>query len=209
MLSRSNWSVSAKKTSDNQGSLNAIKTPSLQRSNFVFQRDIPDKLASKNLPSKVVMAKYKNRLNISTLLSCLMSHTGWDSCRTCVFICGNLFPSILGILCSDIKTLNIISGMVMSPLIDCSKAWSKNHEALLVLCGAGIAEWVSALDWLSLRYAAIITLPVSTLYHTCFICGQRCKWWSRRPKLTSSVISDIKPIIYIYFFLHMHRNIIK
>ena len=29
------------------------------------------------------------------------------------------------------------------------------------------------------------------LYHTCFICGQRCKWWSRRPKLTSSVISDV------------------
>ena len=27
--------------------------------------------------------------------------------------------------------------------------------------GAGIAERVSALDWLSLRYAAIITLPVS------------------------------------------------
>ena len=28
-------------------------------------------------------------------------------------------------------------------------------------CGAGIAERVSAMDWLSLRYAAIITLPVS------------------------------------------------
>ena len=41
-------------------------------------------------------------------------------------------------------------------------------------------------------------LPLSkALYHTCFICGQRCKWWSRRPKLTSSVISDVKPIIYI------------
>ena len=77
------------------------------------------------------------------------------------------------------------------------------------LSGAGIAERVSALDWLSLHYAAIITLPVSNprlvplskaLYHTCFICGQRCKWWSRRPKLTSSVISDVKPIIYIFFF---------
>ena len=40
------------------------------------------------------------------------------------------------------------------------------------------------------------------LYHTCFICGQRCKWWSRRPKLTSSVISDIKPIIYILLFFN-------
>ena len=40
------------------------------------------------------------------------------------------------------------------------------------------------------------------LYHTCFICGQRCKRWSHRPKLTSSVISDVKPIIYFFFFLH-------
>ena len=45
-------------------------------------------------------------------------------------------------------------------------------------------------------------VPLSkALYHTCFICGQRCKWWSRWPKLTSSVISDVKPIIYI---LHLH-----
>ena len=36
------------------------------------------------------------------------------------------------------------------------------------------------------------------LYHTCFICGQRCKCWSHRPKLTSSMISDVKPIIYIF-----------
>ena len=42
-------------------------------------------------------------------------------------------------------------------------------------------------------------MPLSkTLYHTCFICGQRCKCWSRLPKLTSSVISDVKPIIYIF-----------
>ena len=45
-------------------------------------------------------------------------------------------------------------------------------------------------------------VPLSkALYHTCFICGQRCKRWSRRPKLTSSVISDVKPIIYIYILL--------
>ena len=42
------------------------------------------------------------------------------------------------------------------------------------------------------------------LYHTCFICGQRCKWWSRQPKLTSSVISDIKPIIYIYILYYIY-----
>ena len=40
------------------------------------------------------------------------------------------------------------------------------------------------------------------LYHTCFIWGQRCKWWSRRPKLTPSVISDVKPIIYIFFYIY-------
>ena len=45
-------------------------------------------------------------------------------------------------------------------------------------------------------------MPLSkALYHTCFFCGQRCKCWSRRPQLTSSVISDVKPIIYI---LHLH-----
>ena len=36
------------------------------------------------------------------------------------------------------------------------------------------------------------------LYHTCFISGQRCKLWSRRPKLTSSVISDVRSTIYIF-----------
>ena len=46
-------------------------------------------------------------------------------------------------------------------------------------------------------------MPLSkVLYHTCFICRQRCKWWSRRPKLTSSVISDVKPIICIFTFIH-------
>ena len=45
-----------------------------------------------------------------------------------------------------------------------------------------------------------LVLVSKALYHTCFICGRRCKWWSRRPKLTSSVISDVKPIIYIYIY---------
>ena len=68
---------------------------------------------------------------------------------------------------------------------------------------------------LLLRCAAIITLrcvfepqrlPLSkALYHTCFICGQRCKCWSRRLKLTSSVISDVKPIIYIYIYIYILR----
>ena len=42
------------------------------------------------------------------------------------------------------------------------------------------------------------------LYHACFICGQSCKWWSHRPKLTSSVISDVTPIIYIFTRLGMN-----
>ena len=78
--------------------------------------------------------------------------------------------------------------------------------SIVTVSGAGIAEQVSALDWLSLRYgnhyAACFEhrlVPLSkVLYHTCFICGQRCKWWSRPPKLTLSVISDVKPIIYVH-----------
>ena len=38
---------------------------------------------------------------------------------------------------------------------------SSHQRQSLLYDGAGIAERVSALDWLSLRYAAIITLPVS------------------------------------------------
>ena len=46
--------------------------------------------------------------------------------------------------------------------------------------------------------------PLSkALYHICVICGQRCKWWACRPKLSSSVISDVKSIIYIYI-LYLH-----
>ena len=47
-----------------------------------------------------------------------------------------------------------------------------------------------------------LALLSKALYHTCFICGQRCKRWFRRPKLTSSVISDVKPIIYILHFVN-------
>ena len=51
-------------------------------------------------------------------------------------------------------------------------------------------------------YAACVDprlVPLSkALYHTCFIFGQRCKWWSCRLKWTLSAISDVKPIIYIY-----------
>ena len=37
--------------------------------------------------------------------------------------------------------------------------------------------------------------------HTCFIHEQGCKWWSRLPKMTSSVISDVKPVIHFFTFL--------
>ena len=37
------------------------------------------------------------------------------------------------------------------------------------------------------------------LYRAWLICGRICKWWFRRPKLTSSVISDVKGIFYICF----------
>ena len=40
----------------------------------------------------------------------------------------------------------------------------------------------------------------------CFICGQRCKCWSHQPILTSSVISDIKHIIYICVSIKINYN---
>ena len=43
-----------------------------------------------------------------------------------------------------------------------------------------------------------LVLLSEALYHACFMSGQRCNWWSRRPKLTSLVISDVKRIIYIF-----------
>ena len=71
--------------------------------------------------------------------------------------------------------------------------------------GAGIAERVSALAIASLcgnhcvaGFEPRLVSLIKALYHTSFICGQRCKCWYRRPKLTSSVISDVKPIIYIF-----------
>ena len=52
---------------------------------------------------------------------------------------------------------------------------------------------------INLSITSRLVLQSKALYHTCFICGQRCKCWTRRPKLTSSVISDVKPIIYIFY----------
>ena len=45
------------------------------------------------------------------------------------------------------------------------------------------------------------------LHHTCFIGGQGCKWRSRRPKPTLSVISDVEHIIYIYLFTFYIYNL--
>ena len=50
-------------------------------------------------------------------------------------------------------------------------------------------------------FVSRLVLLSKALYHACFICGQRYKWWSRWPKLTSLVISDVKPIIYIYIYI--------
>ena len=59
------------------------------------------------------------------------------------------------------------------------------------------------LDHYVAGFESRLVLLSKALYHTCFICGQRCKCWSRRPKLTSSVISDVKPIIYILSHLDL------
>ena len=50
-------------------------------------------------------------------------------------------------------------------------------------------------------------VPLSkALYCTCFIRGQGCKSWSCRSKLTLSVISDVKPIIYSFIFTVLPCN---
>ena len=54
------------------------------------------------------------------------------------------------------------------------------------------------------KWVRIQLVPLSkALYHTCFICGWICKWWAHRWKLTSSVISHIKPIVYIYIYFFL------
>ena len=50
-------------------------------------------------------------------------------------------------------------------------------------------------------FSRLVTLS-KTPYHTCSIRGQGCKWWSRRAKLTSSVIPDVK-FIFFFFFTFM------
>ena len=56
--------------------------------------------------------------------------------------------------------------------------------------------------WTLMLCVRIRLVPLNmALYHTCFIQG--CKWWSHWPKLVFSVISDVKSIIYIYFYNHI------
>ena len=80
---------------------------------------------------------------------------------------------------------------------------SNSHLAFFSLrftCGAGTAIASLCGNHYVAGFESRLVLLSKALYHTCFICGQRCKWWSRRPKLTSSVISDVKPITYILHF---------
>ena len=69
---------------------------------------------------------------------------------------------------------------------------------LLILCVVGLSRgrsgFVSRLVFLS-----------KALYHACFICEQRCRWWSRRPKLTSLVILNIKPLIKFTVYIYSSR----
>ena len=63
------------------------------------------------------------------------------------------------------------------------------HNILLV-----IIKWVCI---------PVVSLSIA-LYHTWLIFRQGCKWPSLQPKLTSSLISDIKSIIYIFLNLRLH-----
>ena len=51
------------------------------------------------------------------------------------------------------------------------------------------------------KWVRIWLVPSSkALYHTCFICGQRCKWSSHQLKWASSVISNAKLINFLFTF---------
>ena len=80
--------------------------------------------------------------------------------------------------------------LLWTELGPCKHVAVSSHHALW---SQHFNEWT----WSTFQYFFSCT---TALYHACFICGQRCKWWSQRPKLTSSVISDFKPILYSFFF---------
>ena len=104
----------------------------------------------------------------------------------------------------------------MAPNVGLEKAWKRvaskktnegtnGHTQRGRSCGSqtvpnGLVLWTDYRFVCSNHYVACFEpwlVPLSkVLYHTCFICGQRCKCWSRWPKLTSLVISNDKPIIY-------------
>ena len=68
-----------------------------------------------------------------------------------------------------------------------------------VLCGVALAWWLERRTLNQKKWVQIQLVPLSkALYHNCFICGQRCKWWSHWPNLTSSVISDIYSYIFTF-----------
>ena len=71
-------------------------------------------------------------------------------------------------------------------------AWGRGYGPAAI-----VAEWRCACMHFAgnaSSFPRFVSLS-KTRYHTCFIRGEGCKWWSPRPKLTSFVISDLKPII--------------
>ena len=85
----------------------------------------------------------------------------------------------------------------------CLSDWHSIVEMTFIyvirLCTVG---WVSlvarALDWHAEKVGSYpgLCLQARHFFLLFFICGQRCKWQSCQLKLTSSVISDIKSIIF-------------
>ena len=64
-----------------------------------------------------------------------------------------------------------------------------------------VVHYIMWTMWVRIR-----RVPLSkALYHTCFIRKQGSNWWCYRPKLTWSVILDIKPVVYI--FLHFTESV--
>ena len=102
--------------------------------------------------------------------------------------------------------------LIRAPL----RAWYDEHPG----CRAGeMAVVIESSECRTSRYPCIhytgnvgssprLVSVNTALYHTCFIRGQGCNWRSQRPNLTSSVISDVKPIIYFVTFtlLSLEKN---
>ena len=104
--------------------------------------------------------------------------------------------------------VHLVSNSLCDVTVSSETATIREHEAspcnafpdiLLYISSLGQHQTNHELKHVHWVFEPQLVPPSKALYQTCFTCGQRCKCWSRRPKLTSSVISDVECIIYIFY----------